>query len=60
MLTRLRERSACGFCLRTLARPDVDVLNELTPAISVDQERIDANLRSTVGAGKHLAVYVGT
>ncbi|HEX5465327.1 MAG TPA: excinuclease ABC subunit UvrA [Candidatus Limnocylindrales bacterium] len=33
----------------TLARPDVDLLEGLTPAIIVDQERIGANARSTVG-----------
>jgi excinuclease UvrABC ATPase subunit len=32
-----------------LARPDVDVLDGLTTAIIVDQERIGANPRSTVG-----------
>ena len=32
-----------------LARPDVDVLDGLTTAIIVDQERIGANVRSTVG-----------
>jgi len=37
-----------GF-LPTLARPDVDVLDGLTTAIVVDQERIGANPRSTVG-----------
>jgi excinuclease UvrABC ATPase subunit len=37
-----------GF-MPTLARPDVDVLEGLTTAISVDQERIGANPRSTVG-----------
>jgi excinuclease UvrABC ATPase subunit len=37
-----------GF-MPTLARPDVDVLEGLTPAIIVDQERIGANARSTVG-----------
>jgi excinuclease UvrABC ATPase subunit len=37
-----------GF-LPTLARPDVDVLDGLTTAISVDQERMGANARSTVG-----------
>src|SRR5690606_9569416 len=31
------------------ARPDVDVLEGLTPAIIVDQERLGANIRSTVG-----------
>lgn len=33
----------------TLARPDVDLLEGLTPAILVDQERMGANARSTVG-----------
>src|SRR6266545_5696598 len=33
----------------TLARPDVDVLDGLTTAIIVDQERLGANARSTVG-----------
>jgi excinuclease UvrABC ATPase subunit len=33
----------------TLARPDVDVLDGLTTAIIVDQERMGANSRSTVG-----------
>ncbi|HET8786041.1 MAG TPA: excinuclease ABC subunit UvrA [Candidatus Limnocylindrales bacterium] len=33
----------------TLARPDVDVLEGLTTAIIVDQERMGANVRSTVG-----------
>src|SRR5688572_32005847 len=37
-----------GF-MPTLARPDVDVLEGLTPAIIVDQERMGANARSTVG-----------
>jgi excinuclease UvrABC ATPase subunit len=37
-----------GF-MPTLARPDVDVLDGLTTAIIVDQERIGANARSTVG-----------
>ena len=37
-----------GF-MPTLARPDVDVLEGLTTAIVVDQERIGANPRSTVG-----------
>jgi excinuclease UvrABC ATPase subunit len=37
-----------GF-LPTLARPDVDVLEGLTTAIIIDQERIGANPRSTVG-----------
>jgi len=37
-----------GF-MPTLARPEVDVLEGLTPAISVDQERMGGNPRSTVG-----------
>ena len=46
-----------GF-MPTLARPDVDSLDGLTTAIIVDQERMGANVRSTVGtitdAGAHL------
>ena len=37
-----------GF-MPTLARPEVDVLEGLTTAIIVDQERMGANVRSTVG-----------
>jgi len=37
-----------GF-MPTMARPDVDVLDGLTTAIIVDQERMGANSRSTVG-----------
>jgi excinuclease UvrABC ATPase subunit len=37
-----------GF-MPTLARPDVDVLEGLTTAILVDQERMGSNPRSTVG-----------
>ena len=37
-----------GF-MPTLARPDVDVLDGLTTAIIVDQQRIGADARSTVG-----------
>jgi excinuclease UvrABC ATPase subunit len=37
-----------GF-MPTLARPDVDVLEGLTTAIIVDQERMGTNPRSTVG-----------
>jgi excinuclease UvrABC ATPase subunit len=37
-----------GF-MPTLARPEVDVLDGLTTAILVDQERVGANPRSTVG-----------
>src|SRR5262245_3569647 len=37
-----------GF-MPTMARPDVDVLDGLTTAIIVDQERMGADARSTVG-----------
>ncbi|MDR7272364.1 excinuclease ABC A subunit [Pelomonas saccharophila] len=37
-----------GF-MPTLARPEVDVLEGITTAIIVDQERLGANARSTVG-----------
>lgn len=37
-----------GF-MPSLARPDVDVLNGLTTAIIVDQQRIGSDARSTVG-----------
>jgi excinuclease UvrABC ATPase subunit len=37
-----------GF-MPTLARPDVDVMDGLTTAILVDQERMGANARSTLG-----------
>ncbi|MFS3130397.1 ATP-binding cassette domain-containing protein [Nocardioides sp. Bht2] len=37
-----------GF-MPTLSRPDVDLLDGLTTAIIVDQERLGANIRSTVG-----------
>jgi excinuclease UvrABC ATPase subunit len=37
-----------GF-MPTLARPEVDVLEGLTTAISVDQDRMGADVRSTVG-----------
>src|ERR671924_2362680 len=37
-----------GF-MPTLARPDVDSLEGLTTSIIVDQERMGANVRSTVG-----------
>src|SRR5439155_392131 len=39
-----------GF-MPTLARPEVDVLEGLTTAIVVDQERMGSNPRSTVGTG---------
>ncbi len=37
-----------GF-MPSLGRPEVDLLEGLTPAIIVDQERMGANVRSTVG-----------
>ena len=37
------------YYMPTLARPEVDVLEGLTTAIIVDQERMGANARSTVG-----------
>ncbi len=37
-----------GF-MPSMSRPDVDVLEGLTTAIIVDQERMGANIRSTVG-----------
>ena len=37
----------------TLARPDVDVLEGLTTALIVDQERIGSDPRSTVGTATH-------
>src|SRR6478752_10771672 len=37
-----------GF-MPTVARPEVDVLDGLTTAITVDQERMGSNSRSTVG-----------
>ncbi|HUP52841.1 MAG TPA: excinuclease ABC subunit UvrA [Longimicrobiales bacterium] len=37
-----------GF-MPTMARPEVDVLDGLTTAIIVDQERMGANARSTIG-----------
>src|SRR5687767_13440174 len=37
-----------GF-MPTMVRPEVDVLDGLTTAIIVDQERMGANVRSTVG-----------
>src|SRR5687767_15911648 len=37
-----------GF-MPSMARPDVDVLDGLTTAIIIDQERLGANPRSTVG-----------
>src|SRR3954466_13633907 len=37
----------------TLARPEVDVLEGLTTAIQLGQERVGANARSTVGTLGH-------
>jgi excinuclease UvrABC ATPase subunit len=43
-------RSAFGQgVMPTLARPDVDVIEGLTTAIIVDQQRMGADARSTVG-----------
>jgi excinuclease UvrABC ATPase subunit len=47
-----------GF-MPTLSRSDVDVLEGLTTAIIVDQERMGADARSNLTGG-HLAEYVGT
>ena len=43
-----------GF-MPTLARPEVDLLDGLTTAIIVDQERMGANPRSTVGTATDVA-----
>ncbi len=43
-----------GF-MPTLARPEVDLLEGLTTAIIVDQERMGANARSTVGTARTAA-----
>ena len=48
MITETYSTFVQGF-MPTLARPDVDVLDGLTTAIIVDQERMGANARSTVG-----------
>lgn len=48
MINETYSAFAQGF-MPTLARPEVDVLDGLTPAIIVDQERMGANPRSTVG-----------
>src|SRR5699024_8561034 len=52
-----------GF-MPQLARPDVDSLEGLTTAIIVDQERMGANVRSTVGtvtdANAHLRTLFST
>ena len=46
-----------GF-MPTLARPEVDVLDGLTTAIIVDQERMGANARSTVGTATDAAAML--
>ncbi|KAB1650201.1 ATP-binding cassette domain-containing protein [Pseudoclavibacter endophyticus] len=42
----------------SLARPDVDLLEGLTTAIVVDQERLGANPRSTVGTATDANAYL--
>jgi excinuclease UvrABC ATPase subunit len=46
-----------GF-MPTLARPEVDVLEGLTTAIIVDQERMGANARSTIGTATDASALV--
>ena len=46
-----------GF-MPTMARPDVDVLDGLTPAIVVDQERMGTDPRSTVGTATDTAALL--
>ena len=46
-----------GF-MPTMARPEVDVLEGLTTAIIVDQERMGANSRSTVGTATDAAAML--
>ena len=48
-----------GF-MPSLARPDVDELQGLTTAIIVDQERMGANVRSTVGTATDANAYLRT
>ncbi|GAA1314724.1 ATP-binding cassette domain-containing protein [Brachybacterium tyrofermentans] len=48
-----------GF-MASLARPDVDDLQGLTTAIIVDQERMGANVRSTVGTVTDANAYLRT
>ena len=48
-----------GF-MPQLARPDVDELSGLTTAIIVDQERMGANVRSTVGTVTDASAYLRT
>src|SRR5260370_33094628 len=42
----------------TLARTDVDLLEGLTTAILVDQERMGADARSTVGTATDASAYL--
>ncbi|HIW90886.1 MAG TPA: excinuclease ABC subunit UvrA [Candidatus Corynebacterium avicola] len=46
-----------GF-MPSLPRPDVDVLENLSPAIIIDQERMGANSRSTVGTATDVSSLV--
>jgi excinuclease UvrABC ATPase subunit len=46
-----------GF-MPSLSRPDVDVLDGLTPAIVVGQERMGQNVRSTVGTATDVAALL--
>ncbi|MGO3291628.1 MAG: excinuclease ABC subunit UvrA, partial [Brachybacterium alimentarium] len=48
-----------GF-MPSLSRPDVDDLQGLTTAIIVDQERMGANVRSTVGTVTDAGAYLRT
>ena len=48
-----------GF-MPQLARPDADSLDGLTTAIIVDQERMGANVRSTVGTATDADAYLRT
>jgi excinuclease UvrABC ATPase subunit len=48
LINETRSAFVQGF-MPALARPEVDVLEGLTTAIIVDQERMGANARSTVG-----------
>src|SRR5512138_2666732 len=47
-----------GF-MPTLARPDVDLLDGLTTAIIVDQERLGSDPRSTVGTATDAYALLG-
>ena len=46
-----------GF-MPSLPRPNVDVLENLSPAIIIDQERMGANSRSTVGTATNVSSLV--